>query len=101
PRVHRALSSFPTRRSSDLQLKYTQNEWQPAPQAMRNLMVEARKAGLDVLLKTEAVTPTDKDVLNYRFLYLHGRHSFSEKKADLKDRKSTRLNSSHQIISYA
>ena len=34
-----------------------------------------KEAGLDVLLKTEAVPPTDKDVLNYRFLYLHGRHA--------------------------
>jgi hypothetical protein len=61
-----------------------QGDWQPAPRAMRNLMLEARKVGLDVVVKTEPVYPSNEEVLNYRFLYMHGRGSFNEKKEDLK-----------------
>lgn len=59
-------------------------DWQPAPKAMRNLMVEARKAGLDVVLKTEALFPSDAGVLDHRFLYMHGRGEFKAKRVDLK-----------------
>jgi hypothetical protein len=58
---------------------------QPAPQAMRNLMSEARKAGLDVALTTARVPLTGEDVLEYRFLYMHGRKAFTYDKAALKD----------------
>lgn len=61
-----------------------EGDWQPAPRAMRNLMVEARKAGLDVLLKTTPVYPNDDAVLDHRFLYLHGRAGFTVKPADLR-----------------
>ncbi len=61
-----------------------EGDWQPAPRAMRNLMLEARKAGLDVLVKTQPVYPANEDVLNYRFLYMHGRGAFTEKREDLK-----------------
>ncbi|MFO0929200.1 MAG: DUF4159 domain-containing protein [Gemmataceae bacterium] len=61
-----------------------EGDWQPAPRAMRNLMAEARKAGLDVLLKTQPVYPADEAVLDYRFLYMHGRNTFTIKKDDLK-----------------
>lgn len=64
------------------QLRY-QGDWQPAPRAMYNLMQEGRKAGLDVILKTQPISPTAPEVLDYRFLYLHGRGDFSEKKSDL------------------
>lgn len=60
-----------------------EGDWQPAPRAMRNLMAEARKVGLDVLLKTQPVYPADKAVLDYRFLYMHGRNRFTIKKDDL------------------
>src|SRR5262249_13474683 len=66
------------------QLKH-QGDWQPAPKAMYHLMQEARKAGIDVIMKTEAFVMGDSRVLDYRFLYLHGRHAVSEKKAELKD----------------
>ncbi|MGL4553996.1 MAG: DUF4159 domain-containing protein [Gemmataceae bacterium] len=59
-------------------------DWQPAPKAMRNLMGEARKAGLDVILKTEAMFPSDAAVLDHRFLYMHGRGAFAAKREDLK-----------------
>jgi hypothetical protein len=59
-------------------------EWQSAPKAMRNLMAEARKAGLDVILKTEPLFPSDAAVLDHRFLYMHGRGDFKAKRVDLK-----------------
>jgi hypothetical protein len=62
-------------------------DWKPAPKAMRNLMTEARKAGLDVVLETAAIHPSVKNVLDYYFFYLHGRGRFSEKKDDLKEFK--------------
>jgi hypothetical protein len=61
-----------------------EGDWQPAPKAMRNLMAEARKVGLDVVLKTTPVYPNDAAVLDYRFLYLHGRAQFDAKKEELK-----------------
>jgi hypothetical protein len=61
-----------------------EGDWQPAPKAMRNLMAEARRVGLDVLLKTQPIYPSDEGVLDYRFLYMHGRSTFREKAVDLK-----------------
>lgn len=68
------------------QLRYApegSGDWRPAPKAMRNLMSEARKAGLDVLLDTAEVAPSRPDVVNYRFLYMHGRSNFQESAKDL------------------
>lgn len=53
-------------------------DWEPAPKAMRNLMAEARKVGLDVVLEKGKVYPSDEAVLDYRFLYMHGRGDFRE-----------------------
>jgi hypothetical protein len=61
-----------------------EGDWQPAPKAMRNLMLEARKVGLDVVLKTTPVYPSNPNVIDYRFLYLHGRNDFAAKREDLK-----------------
>lgn len=65
------------------QLRHT-GDWQPAPKAMRNLMAEARKVGLDVMLNTKAVFPSEEAVLDYRFLYMHGRGKFDSDRKDLK-----------------
>jgi hypothetical protein len=59
-------------------------DWQPAPKAMRNLMLEARKAGLDVILRPEPVFPSDEAVLTHRFLYMHGRTRFSYTREELR-----------------
>jgi hypothetical protein len=57
----------------------------PAPNAMRNLMVETRKVGFDVMLETARVDPTwEDDVLAYNFFYMHSRDKFSYTTADLK-----------------
>jgi hypothetical protein len=59
-------------------------DWQPAPKAMRNLMAEVRKAGLDVILDTTPVYLTQPKVLDFGFFYMHGRRSFETySKADL------------------
>ncbi len=59
-------------------------DWQPAPKAMRNLMSEVRKAGLDVVLEATPVFPSRDNVLQHRFLYMHGRGAFEEKAQNLK-----------------
>ena len=58
-------------------------DWQPAPEAMHNLMAEVRKLGFDVVLKTDAVQPSQENVVDYRFLYMHGRGAFSYKSTEL------------------
>jgi hypothetical protein len=68
------------------QLRYTPSgggDWRPAPKAMRNLLSEVRKAGLDVLLEPTPVYPSVPSVVNYRFLYMHGRSGFEERAQDL------------------
>src|SRR5207245_8045596 len=52
-------------------------DWQPAPNAMRNLMADLRKtASLDVALETKAITAVDPDLPDFKFLYMHGRSAF-------------------------
>jgi hypothetical protein len=55
-----------------------EGDWQPAPKAMRNLMAHLRsKFQIDVDLKTRAIFATDKDLEDYKFLYMHGRRPFT------------------------
>jgi hypothetical protein len=61
-----------------------EGDWQPAPNAMRNLMISLEKLGLDVDRRTEGIKPTAKS-LDYRFLYLHGRNAFSFEESELKN----------------
>ena len=61
-----------------------EGDWRPAPKAMRNLMAEARKVGLDVVLATDPVDPTDEKVKDYYFFYLHGRRRFDYGPEELK-----------------
>ncbi|MBY0231335.1 MAG: DUF4159 domain-containing protein [Gemmataceae bacterium] len=65
------------------QLKHG-GDWQPAPKAMRNLMAEARKTGLDVVLTPVPLFTSDEGVVDHRFLYMHGRKKFEAKREDLK-----------------
>ena len=58
------------------QLQYARDS-KPAPRAMRNLMTEGRGLGLDVVLQTDDIDPTSEKVLDYRFLYMHGRRKFT------------------------
>jgi Domain of unknown function (DUF4159) len=55
-----------------------EGDWQPAPNAMRNLMAHLRRtAQLDVTLQTKPIYATDPDLMDFRFLYMHGRGTFS------------------------
>jgi hypothetical protein len=55
-----------------------EGDWQPAPRAMYNLMAHLQdKPRLLVALKTEPIHPSQHDVLDYKFLYMHGRNAFS------------------------
>jgi hypothetical protein len=60
-------------------------DWHPAPKAMRNLMAEARKSGLDVVLETRDLAASDPNLLDYRFVYMHGRKPFTTSDADKKN----------------
>jgi hypothetical protein len=49
-------------------------EWKPAPKAMTKVLENLRGyANVDVLLKPDYVALDDPDVIDYKFLYLHGR----------------------------
>jgi hypothetical protein len=53
-------------------------DWQPAPQAMRNLATYLRgHFQLDVSLTKEEVRPSDSNLLQYKFMYMHGRREFT------------------------
>ena len=65
-------------------------DWQPAPNAMRNLMADLRKsARMNVSLQTEALTATDPNLVNFKFLYLHGRADFQISPAGAKNIRTT------------
>jgi hypothetical protein len=53
-------------------------DWHPAPNAMRNLMDHLRKTSqLDVALQTKAIAAADPDLVDFKFLYMHGRANFA------------------------
>jgi hypothetical protein len=59
------------------QLNYGGRDWQPAPKAMRNLMDYVNRTyGIDVIRQTRAITATDFNLPDYKFLYMHGRREF-------------------------
>jgi hypothetical protein len=60
-------------------------DWHPAPKAMRNLMTEVRKTGLDVVLQTRDLAASDPNLFDYRFVYMHGRKPFTMTDADKKN----------------
>jgi hypothetical protein len=63
-----------------------EGDWQPAPNAMRNLMDHLRKrAKLDVALQTKPIYANDPDLMDYRFLYMHGRGSFTFSEESVKN----------------
>jgi hypothetical protein len=50
----------------------------PAPNAMRNLMGYLRdNAQLDVVLGVQELPPNDEDLFKFKFMYMHGKKSFS------------------------
>ncbi|MBL8796606.1 MAG: DUF4159 domain-containing protein [Planctomycetia bacterium] len=66
------------------QLRQSDGNWRSAANGIRNLMLDLRKtARMDVALQAQELYPDDKDILNYKFLYLHGRDQFSIKRLEL------------------
>jgi hypothetical protein len=58
----------------------------PAPRAMRNLLDHAQKyAGIDVHLDTKQLFIDNNAIINYKFVYMHGRKGFNFDAGDLKD----------------
>jgi hypothetical protein len=67
------------------QLKH-EGDWHPAPRAMPNLTANLQeRARIDVSLKTEDMRPSHPDLLNFKFMYMHGRSAFRFDEADLKN----------------
>jgi hypothetical protein len=65
-------------------------DWQPAPRAMRSLMKNLREeAKLDVALQTEEAGLNSQALLQFSFLYMHGRKSFAFQPGDLANLRAT------------
>src|SRR5207249_6981609 len=94
---HRHLHSFPTRRSSDLENRYRQNEIRQRPG-------DDNGRALAHWLKHEALGARGLVHAGKTRVARNARHVVIAEKLDEsaeRDRKSTRLNSSHVSISYA
>src|SRR5207244_7117629 len=94
------LHSFPTRRSSDLVgdgVSAPRPIFTPEPEFSE----EARKAKYQGVVVLNIIVGTDGRVHNPRVVRSLGMGLDEKAIEGVKDRKSTRLNSSHQIISYA
>jgi hypothetical protein len=58
----------------------------PAPRAMRNLLeIAQEQSPIDVMLETKQLFVDSKSILNYKFLYMHGRKEFRYDPAELGD----------------
>jgi len=67
-----------------------EGDWQPAPNAMRHLLADLRvQAHLDVDLQTKAIVSTDRDLVNFKFLYMHGRGTFQLAPNGVKNLRAT------------
>jgi Domain of unknown function (DUF4159) len=65
------------------QLKHS-NDRHSSNGVMRNLMLYLRNsARVDVAFQTQEMQPTDRDLLNYKFVYMHGRGNFEIDDLDL------------------
>jgi hypothetical protein len=62
------------------QVKQGDHNYRSAANGIRNLMLDLRKnARMDVALKSQEVYCDDKDLLNFKFMYMHGRDEFEVK----------------------
>jgi hypothetical protein len=66
------------------QLRY-EGKWQPAPHALRNLLIHLQDdERLLVNARVEPLFPSQPSLLDHKFLYLHGRQAFSFEEAGIK-----------------
>src|SRR5438034_11081515 len=84
---HRDLNSFPTRRSSDLELNDEPSDYPEEARAIVEAVVDERVKSIRAVGCPGAA-------------HDHGHRAATRRERD-EDRKSTRLNSSHTVISYA
>src|SRR5207247_9781017 len=96
--VHRPPHSFPTRRSSDLQLFLTGRIVKRIGIGPTLLL---QCAGFGLALAILGASPTLGAVAVFMVLFRTGHYATSRPARETLDRKSTRLNSSHEWISYA
>jgi hypothetical protein len=60
-------------------------DWQPAPKAMRNLLDFMEKdVGLNVDKQRETIRVDNPDLVDFKFLYMHGNQKFAFKSEQLK-----------------
>jgi hypothetical protein len=65
------------------QLKHN-GDWRPSPKALRNLMEHVNThAGVAVALKTEERPIHDRELVDFKFLYMQGRNAFSYDREEL------------------
>src|SRR5439155_20854526 len=96
-RLYRTFHSFPTRRSSDLDLQASVLSHGDPALVLQEVRRNARAASRKVLPTVEGPC-TVLEVPEVRIKRVRGR---GPRLRYLEDRKSTRLNSSHVAISYA
>src|SRR5690625_6621962 len=88
--MHYLLYSFPTRRSSDL----------TSLEAIEKTVALAKKYEKPIVLNPAPYQEIDENLLS-GITYITPNETEASLLTDIKDRKSTRLNSSHMAISYA
>src|SRR5699024_12786578 len=95
---HLALHSFPTRRSSDL----SELIWQQIKHFDSYFFIESKEIHKNIKLKQSTYRyPTSRTISTSDEKSFELKEESSLKQSSFRDRKSTRLNSSHVSISYA
>src|SRR5512145_600805 len=79
PRIAQAAGADDKRRLQFVfaQIKYRGGDWNPHPLSVTPLMEELMaRTSVEADSVRREVTPTDRDLFNYPFLYLTGRYEF-------------------------
>src|SRR5690606_41847953 len=98
---HRVLHPFPTRRSSDLNESKNQKEYSAVLTQLNTYKADNSKTEERVLELLTAIDEEKKQLVEVEAERAKECAKLEELHAAARDRKSTRLNSSHVTISYA
>src|SRR5206468_5087182 len=98
---HRYLPSFPTRRSSDLNIFNTDRRLQALVSLADDLRTVPQKKSVIYFSGGIQRTGTENESQLRAAINAATKANLSFYTVDIRDRKSTRLNSSHDQISYA